>query len=238
MKHVQSDRVYVGRCCPIHETADGIILIGTRRFTGKELARYIKNMYGESYYRRQQIRIAKEMGHDWCSERTKKGWDTKRDRYGDNCGSEIRRKGFATLKMKPTYAQTVKKMVAGLQTPSAIAKSAATRSSKRWEIEWAKRNTHRYFICDCDINGTQYYEGEWLCIDDPDYEKANAMMVLEVLCGCTNETKQRAGRYRRKVYYSRKAAKMWLAKRPVIIFRILSDLQLNSKERRRNGTGD
>lgn len=235
MKQIKSDRVYVGHSCPIHETADGTFLFGTRRFTSNELVSYMRNMYGNSYYRRQQMKVAKKFGHDWCSARAHKAWETKRAIYGENAGSIIRRKGYETLKRSPTYAEYVKKVTAHLRTPEAIAKSATTRSRRRYEIEWRKQNSHRYFICDAEIDGREYHEGEWLCPSDHDYDKANEMMLLEVYCGCLPETKHQIQIHRSQLYYRRQSLRRWLSRRPDIIAWITSLIATNKEERRRNG---
>lgn len=225
----------VGYGVPIRRRVDGTLLIGTRRFTPSELVEYMRNMYGNSYYRRLQMKTAKKYGHDWCSARAHKGWDTKRAIYGEGIGSAIRSKGFATLKRSPAYAEYVKKVTAHLRTPEAIAKSAATRSRRRYEIEWRKQNSHRYFICDAEIDGREYHEGEWLCPSDQDYDKANEMMLLEVYCGCLPETKHQIQIHRSQLYHRRQSLRRWLSRRPDIIAWITSLIATNKEERRRNG---
>lgn len=216
----KQSRTYVGFGVPIHERADGVLLIGTRRFTGKELARYLKNMYGESYFRRMAIIRNKRMTPEQRHERAMKAVQTKIEKYTAQELAEIVKKQIEGRRRNPNYASYVAEKVRLMHTPEAEAKRKAIWDSKVDKITDNHHWVNRYFICDCEIDGQEFHEGEWIVDSDALYEKANAMMLVYPLSQLSEDTRKTAIHLRTKMHGCKWRVKYWLACRPNVIFEI------------------
>lgn len=203
--------------------SDGVPLAGTRKFTPDELVRYCRNMYGKSFYTRQQITRAKKFGHAKMSQIAYKARQTERERYTPEEISAFHKRGWETMRQSPGYSEKLARIMAHLKEPSVNEHRIATWQKKRERGELLSENSHayRYFIVDCDIDGKFYEEGEYIDRDDPILEKANLMGVVAFYHQLMPETQMLARRHRQKVGQWRFKAVHWFDKRPGVIHAIM-----------------
>ena len=202
--------------------SDGVPLAGTRKFTPDELTRYCKNMYGNSYYKRQNITRAKKRGHEANRQIALKAWETQRDRYTDEQISECRKRGWERARKLPDYQEKMARITEHLRLPEVNEHRIATWQEKRIRDELLSDNSqaHRYFIIDCDIDGEHFEEGEYIDKDSKYIEKANMMGVVAFYHQLVPETQTLARRYRQRVGSLKYDAVHWFDRRPDITFKL------------------
>lgn len=202
----------------IRELPDGTKLVGVRKFTYQELIEYKRNMYGKNYFRRLGKTNAKRLAPLQRHDRIVLGWETKKDRYGDDAAKKIMARALAKRSQNADWRRH---NAAHLQSPEMLAKRNAAIRAKKYFTTENHKNRHRYFVCDCEIDGWQFHEGEWLDVDDPLYEKARLMCLVDPKDYLAPETRHLAMLRASELNRNKMAMKYWLIKHPSVLFAII-----------------
>lgn len=222
--HVTSFKFRVSNGTPVRVFDDGRVLCGTRRFTPTELVQYVKNMYGNSYYRRLGIKNSKRLTHEQRCERSRRIVQICKEKYGDDFYHQNAIRANATRMKRPDWEDMCRKQVQTMRTPEALERGRKTRQAMRYEISTHHPLHAWYFICDCEIDGQEFSEGEWIDSRSPLCDKAKMMYLVDVYLALTPETKEVARIYRNKFYYNRTRAKRWFRRRPDVVFAMVKNL--------------
>lgn len=198
---------------------DGSVLMGMRKFTPAELIQYKYNMYGRSYFKRLGKTNAKKLTQEQRHQRVVDGWKTKDDLYDRH---ELAMRTVSGRRNSPKFDQWRHNVSRAVNRPDVIAKRNATIRSKQYYITDKHTWAHRYFICDCDIDGQEFLEGQWINMDDPLYERAREMMLVEPKDRLTPETRHLAMIWNGRLNGVKMRCKGWLSRRPDVVYAIIS----------------
>lgn len=206
--------------------SDGTPLSGVCKFTPTELVAYCRNMYGANCYRRwtktNQAKVSPE-------ERSRRGYQanqTRRERYTPEEIHEFMMKAVEKRRKRPDFQEYAREKVRLMHTPEAEAKKRQTVANKEHKIGPNHLKCHRYFICDCEIDGQEFHEGEYLDVNDELYPRANEMHLVYPLNELPDETKRLAVRHRVKINDQRMSIRRWYARRPGLVVLLLERLIL------------
>lgn len=202
---------------------DGTPVVGIRKFTPKELAEYCRNMYGQRYYSRHSYLVNKDLGPERRHEIALKRWETIRDKQTPDEISEMMRRRWDVIKARPDYAE----LMAKRRRPHSDATKAKMRQA--WQRRRANdeivsekhSKANRYFICDCEIDGVEFIEGECINRDDPAWDKAKQMGLVCFYHQLTPETQIVAKRKRHNELNAKYRVMRWFRQRPDVLYDIL-----------------
>ena len=202
---------------------DGEMLIGMRRFTRVELEQYCKNMYGNRWRSRLAIKNNKLRPHKQCVETAYKAWETKRLMYTQEQIDEFYKRAAENRRANPNWRAAQLQRVQRMKTPEAITKYKETVRRKRANGTWYRddiTSQYRYFICDCEVDGHEFKEGEAITIDDKLYEKAHNYGLVFFYYQLPDDTKKIANNLMNRARGRKYACRHWFDKRPDIIFKL------------------
>lgn len=214
----------VGYGVPIRRRADGTILFGTRKFTPAEQIAYKRNMYGKNYFRRMGKINAKKLTPEQRHERAMKAVQTKLEKYTPAELKDITRRQVETRRKMPNYQQWLEEHRRAMNTPEARAKQRAAVRARWPKINENYHWVNRYFICDCEIDGHEFREGEWVRNTSPIYDKASTMQLVYPLNELPEDTKALAIERRTWYLNIRARCRKWFTKRPDVIYGILDGI--------------
>lgn len=196
-------------------TPDGI-LIGTRKFTPKELDQYCKNMYGEHW---RAFRLKKHWNSLSPEERRARSLKTRDSLlaiYGENYYHKLGR-----LSRASSMAYTdMRKATAAAIRPENRAKATATRARMASERGFynIRKDGWYWLIDDIDFMGLKYEHLDAIKCTHPDFQRLVDLQMLASYKYLEPEEQRLVANATKRLHRTKHSIVMWLASRPDIVF--------------------
>lgn len=160
---------------PSYFDGNGVLRVGTRKFTPQELVRYRKNMYGKNTYKLQSLKYWKSVPQsrrDEQAELANQMRHTAEEIYGSKWKDILRRSGMI---VKQWSIDNYEEWHEAVKRNSWKISRALRGKTKNIHGSPGKRH---YFLCDATVNGHNYRELDFIFSDNQDFETADNMMLL------------------------------------------------------------
>ena len=200
-------------------TPDGI-LIGTRRFTPKELDEYCKNMYGEHWRAFRRKKWWNSLSPEKRRAHGIKARDTLLAIYGEDYYHKLGRLSRASSK---AYTDTGKAVAAAIR-PENRAKGTATRARIAAERGFynIRKDGWYWLIDDIDFMGLKYEHLDAIKCTDPNFQRLVDLQMLASYKYLEPEEQRLVANATKRLQRTKRSIVMWLASRPDIVFHIFS----------------